>query len=261
MLKKPFLAAGLLVALALGLSACSTAQQGPWQPTLRTFPDQASQDAADKEFAVYDPAEGLNKGIYRFNAEFDEYIFLPVVDAYTFVTPKFVRTGVSNFFLNVGEINNFANSVLQASPKKATVTLGRFVINTTVGLLGTVDVATKMGLDRQQEDFGKTLGHWGVSSGPYVMLPVLGPSNMRDTVGKAVDFVTLAVVTPDRVRDTTAYDIVAYGLRPIDLRYSNDFRYYASGSPFEYELTRYIYTQLRTTQIEKERHDGQSLAP
>jgi phospholipid-binding lipoprotein MlaA len=261
MFKKSLITTSILMAFALSLSGCGTAQPEPPLPTIRAFTDAAAKDSADKEFAIYDPAEGLNKNIYKFNAEFDDYIFLPVVNAYTFVTPKFVRTGVTNFFLNVGEINNFTNSVLQASPKKASLTLARFAVNTTVGLLGTFDVATHMGLDRQQEDFGKTLGHWGADSGAYVMLPVLGPSNVRDTVGKAVDFATLAFITPTDVRNSPTYDVIAYGLRPIDLRYTNDFRYYASGSPFEYELVRYVYTQLRTTQIEKEKHDGPGVNP
>jgi phospholipid-binding lipoprotein MlaA len=230
-------------------------QQEPPIPTTRSFPDQASRDSADKEFMVYDPAEGMNKEIYKFNAEFDDYIFLPVVNAYTFITPKFARTGVSNFFLNIGEVNNFANSVLQANPKKAYITLWRFAINSTVGLLGTFDVATHMGLNRQQEDFGKTLGHWGSGAGAYIMLPLLGPSNVRDTVGKIVDYGTFAYIIPEHVQNSRPYEVVAYGLRAVDLRYSNDFRYYSSGSPFEYELVRYVYTQLRTTQIEKEKKE------
>src|SRR5271156_2034827 len=99
----------ILLAITLSLSACGSMQQDQQMPTTRSFPDQATKDSADKEFMVYDPAEGMNKEIYKFNAEFDDYIFLPVVNAYTFVTPKFVRTGVTNFFLNVGEVNNIAN--------------------------------------------------------------------------------------------------------------------------------------------------------
>ncbi len=243
-----------LAALLLGISACDSSPQEKTEPPRRHFTDAASKEYADKQFAVYDPAEGLNKQIYKFNAKLDEYVLIPVVDAYTFVAPEAVRRGVSNFFLNVGEVTNFTNAVLQVSPRKASTTLGRFVINTTVGLLGTFDVATGWGLKRQPEDFGKTLGHWGAGNGAYVVLPLLGPSNMRDTVGQVVDYATLYFLVPSRVADTAAYDVVAYGLQPVNLRYSNSFRYYSSGSPFEYEIVRYVVTQTRMMEIEKEKH-------
>ena len=255
MFKSHFVRTSILLAGILSLSACGSVPQEPPIAVTRNYSTPEAKESADKEFAVYDPAESANKQIYKFNAEFDDYVFLPVVNAYTFVTPKFVRTGVSNFFLNVGEVNNFANSMLQANPKKASITLFRFVINSTVGLLGTFDVATRIGLYRQQEDFGKTLGHWGSGTGAYVMLPLLGPSNVRDTVGKIVDYGTFAFIIPEHVQNSRPYEVVAYGLRAVDLRYSNNFRYYASGSPFEYELVRYITTQLRTTEIEKEKRD------
>ena len=87
------------------------------------------------------------------------------------------------------------------------------------------------------------------------MLPLLGPSNVRDTVGKIVDYGTFAFIIPEHVQNSRPYEAVAYGLRAVDLRYSNDFRYYSSGSPFEYELVRYVYTQLRTAEIEKEKKE------
>lgn len=209
----------------------------------------------DNEFAVYDPAENTNKHIYKFNAKFDKYVFLPVVHAYTLITPEFVRTGVTNFFFNIGEVNNFINSVLQLSPRKADITLIRFAVNSTIGLAGTFDVATRLGLQRQQEDFGKTLGHWGAGSGAYIMLPVLGPSNVRDTIGQVFDYGTFAIIVPEPVQNNIPYEMVDYGLQPVDIRYRNSFRYYSSGSPFEYEIVRYIYTELRTAQIEKEKKE------
>ncbi len=245
-----------LAFLLLGLfalSACDSAPDKPLEPPRRHFSDAQSKAYADKQFAVYDPAEPLNKRIYTFNAGLDEYVLIPIVDAYKFVTPEFLRTGVSNFFLNVGEVTNFTNAVFQLNPDKAGITLGRFAVNTTVGLLGTFDVATQWDLKRQPEDFGKTLGHWGVPAGAYVVLPFLGPSSVRDTVGQVADYATLAVIIPHDVQESTAYDVAAYGLRPLDLRYSNGFRYYDSGSPFEYEIVRYITTQTRSMQIEKEK--------
>jgi phospholipid-binding lipoprotein MlaA len=221
------------------------------EPPRRHFTTAAGQEAADKEFAVYDPAEGVNKHLYDFNARLDKYFFIPVVDAYTYVTPEFFRRGVHNFFLNIGEVTNFTNAVFQVNPAKAGTTLGRFVINTTVGLLGTFDPATQIGLERQPEDFGRTLGRWGAAPGAYVVLPVLGPSNVRDTIGRVVDYATLYFIIPDSVKDTTPYDVIAYGVQPVDMRYSNSFHYYDSGSPFEYELVRYIVTQTRELGIAK----------
>ncbi len=244
----------ILLAVLSSLFSCSAEQEPPIPPT-RHFTDPAFKAYADQEFAVYDPAEGVNKQIYKFNAELDEYILLPVVNSYIFITPKFVRTGISNFFLNVGEVTNFANSVLQINIRKADITLIRFAVNTTAGLLGTFDIATSIGLNRQTEDFGKTLGHWGAGPGAYIVLPLLGPSNVRDTVGKIVDYGTFVFIIPKHIQNSGPYEVVAYGLQPIDLRYSNSFRYYSYGSPFEYEFVRYISTQLRTAQIEKEKKE------
>jgi phospholipid-binding lipoprotein MlaA len=255
MLKSSVICISVLLTGLFSLTACGSAPQEPPVTPTRHFTNPAFKAYADKEFAVYDPAEGVNKQIYKFNAGLDEYFLLPVVGAYTGVTPKFVRTGVSNFFLNVGEVNNFANSVLQVNPKKAGITLTRFVVNTTAGLLGTIDVATRIGIERQQEDFGKTLAHYGAGTGAYVVLPVLGPSNVRDTIGTIVDYGTFVFIIPEDIQHTVPYEVIDYGLQPVNLRYSNDFRYYSSGSPFEYELVRYISTQRRSAQIEKERKE------
>jgi phospholipid-binding lipoprotein MlaA len=234
------------------LSACATREPyGEGNAPTRRYSDIAASENFQRQFVVYDPVEGTNKHIYKFNAELDNYVLIPIVNGYKTVTPEFVRTGVSNFFLNVGEVTNFINSTLQASPKKASITLARFAINTTAGLLGTIDVATKMGIERRQEDFGQTLGVWGAGPGAYVVLPVVGPSNVRDATGKLVDLVTLSFIIPNHVEDNDGYKVVAYGLLPLDTRYRNDFRYFQSGSPFEYELVRYLNTQSRKLQIEK----------
>jgi phospholipid-binding lipoprotein MlaA len=243
----------LTLALALlALTACSaTVPEDGAQPTQRHFTDDAHEDYAENEFAVYDPAEGTNKYIYKFNAELDEYVLIPVVDAYTYVTPEFLRNRVSDFFLNAGEIGNFINATLQVSPEKAATTLGRFAVNTTVGLLGTFDVATGWGMPRHPEDFGQTFGYWGAGPGPYIVLPFFGPSNLRDTIGTVADFATFSLIVPNHIEDTTTYRIVDYGLKPIDERYSNHFRYFESGTPFEYELVRYVATHAREVEIAK----------
>ena len=236
----------------LTLTSCSSVKpEDNATPVQRRFIDLQEEQYAEQQFTIYDPAEGTNKYIYKFNAELDRYVLIPIVDAYTYVTPEFLRHRVTDFFLNVGEFTNFTNALFQASPGKATTTLGRFVVNTTVGVLGTFDVATEMGLERHPEDFGQTLGYWGVDPGAYVVLPVLGPSNVRDTFGTVVDLATLSLVVPNDVENSTTYEIIAYGVQPLDMRYKNKFRYFESGNPFEYEIVRYVVSHSREMAIEK----------
>ena len=135
---------------------------------------------------INDPFEDLNRDIFVFNEKLDEKILKPTALVYRKVTPQFARTGVTNFFNNLEEIDTTINQVLQGEIKYAFNDAGRFVINTTIGLFGLIDVASKMGLERHEEDFGQTLGVWGVSSGPYIMLPFLGPSNPRDLLSRPI---------------------------------------------------------------------------
>ena len=135
---------------------------------------------------INDPFEDLNRDIFVFNEKLDEKILKPTALVYRNVTPQFARTGVTNFFNNLEEIDTTINQVLQGEIKYAFNDAGRFVINTTIGLFGLIDVASKMGLERHEEDFGQTLGVWGISSGPYIMLPFLGPSNPRDLLSRPI---------------------------------------------------------------------------
>ena len=135
---------------------------------------------------INDPFEDLNRNIFVFNEKLDEKILKPTALVYRKVTPQFARTGVTNFFNNLEEIDTTINQVLQGEIKYAFNDAGRFVINTTIGLFGLIDIASKMGLERHQEDFGQTLGVWGISSGPYIMLPFLGPSNPRDLLSRPI---------------------------------------------------------------------------
>lgn len=243
---------GLLVGTCLLFAACSA--EDPFQgttPPKRQFVDLQHQQYAEQQFAVDDPMEGTNKQLYKFNAQLDRYVLIPIVDAYTYITPEFVRDRVKYFFQNVSEVTNFSNAVLQADMSKAGTTLGRFAVNTTVGLLGTFEVAESIGLQRQPEDFGQTLGVWGVGPGPYLVLPFFGPSNVRDTAGIVVDLVTLSLVIPNDTESEAAYKIAAYGVYPLNMRYVNKFRYFETGTPFEYEFVRYGNTRLREMQIEK----------
>ncbi|WP_142847474.1 VacJ family lipoprotein [Telmatospirillum sp. J64-1] len=236
----------ILVFCAIGLSACASGAPNGVEPPIYQVEEIGR---VYEPIAVSDPLEGMNRRLYKFNARFDEAIFLPVVGAYEEVTPSFLRQRVSDFFLNIAEINTFANSVLQASPQKAFPTAFRFIINSTFGVFGIFDVASEMGLQRHSEDFGQTLGYWGVGNGPYVVLPLLGPSNLRDTVGRVTDFLTLAWVTPAEIGDNPAYQTAQYGLQPIDARSRTPFRYHGTGSPFEYEMVRFFYTEMRQIEI------------
>ena len=236
----------LLILLLAAGGCASSGGTGQYEPPSRDLATvSADPDRAREVLLVSDPWEGANRRVYKFNAQLDRYVLIPVVDAYKFVVPHFLRRRVTSFFLNLGEINVFTNSVLQASPDKATPTLGRFMINSTVGLFGLFDVATELGVPRQTADFGQTLGIWGVDTGPYLVLPALGPSNLRDAVGTAVDWATLAFAIPNSVMDNPAYDYIPYGIQQIDARYQVPFRYHSTGSPFEYELIRYAWMVKR----------------
>jgi len=135
---------------------------------------------------INDPFEDLNRDIFIFNEKLDEKLLKPAALTYRKVTPQFARTGVTNFFNNLEEIDTTINQVLQGEIKYAFNDAGRFVINSTIGLFGLIDVASKMGLERHEEDFGQTLGVWGFDSGPYIMLPFLGPSNPRDLLSRPI---------------------------------------------------------------------------
>ena len=135
---------------------------------------------------INDPFEDLNRDIFIFNEKLDEKLLKPAALTYRKVTPQFARTGVTNFFNNLEEIDTTINQVLQGEIKYAFNDAGRFVINSSIGLFGLIDVASKMGLEKHEEDFGQTLGVWGFDSGPYIMIPFLGPSNPRDLLSRPI---------------------------------------------------------------------------
>ena len=134
---------------------------------------------------VNDPLEDFNRKTYEFNEKLDSTILKPTAELYSKFPPK-VKQGVTNFFNNLEEIDTSVNQLLQGKPKKSLNDLTRFVINSTIGIAGLFDVASKMGLERHEEDFGQTLAVWGVPEGPYIMLPLLGPSTLRDTASRPV---------------------------------------------------------------------------
>jgi phospholipid-binding lipoprotein MlaA len=129
-----------------------------------------------------DPLQGMNRVTYSFNQKFDKYALKPAAQAYTFVTPQFARDRVTNFFSNIGEVPTFFNDTLQGNLKLSVTTLGRFVVNTTIGLLGLFDPASSMGMTKHYNDFGITLAQYGVTTSPYLVLPLIGPSSIRDAL-------------------------------------------------------------------------------
>ncbi|WP_246793246.1 MlaA family lipoprotein [Burkholderia perseverans] len=157
--------AGALTASALLLGGCAT---GP------------NKTAGD-------PLEPMNRAIFTFNDTVDTHIAVPIARGYQKVTPTPVRTAVSSFFSNLGDLGNFANNLLQLRVTDATEDVMRVVINSVFGVAGLFDVASAAGLPKHHQDFGLTLARWGVPSGPYLVLPVFGPSSFRDGVGRAVD--------------------------------------------------------------------------
>jgi phospholipid-binding lipoprotein MlaA len=150
-----------------------------------------------------DPFESVNRGIYSFNEGLDNAILKPTAQAYRAVLPQFIRSSVSNFFSNINDVVVALNNLLQGKFTDAYSDLGRVAINTTIGVLGLFDVASEAGIEKHDEDFGQTLGKWGVGEGPFLVLPFLGPSNGRDAVGRFVDYKTdlAAYVDPTRSRN------------------------------------------------------------
>jgi phospholipid-binding lipoprotein MlaA len=205
-----------------------------------------------------DPWVNTNKSLYRFNYNLDKYLLLPVVNTYEFIMPNFAETGVSNFFNNIGEVRTFYNSLLQAKGGKSMTTLGRFLANSTIGIAGFFDPATSMGLKRQNEDFGQTLGVWGVPKGPYFVMPALGPGTVRSATGFVVDTgihtgIKTALDLPDSI-DSQNGDAIQTGvtvLKTVDNRHQQPFRYCDNGYPFEYELVRYLYGKKRELEVMK----------
>ncbi len=138
---------------------------------------------------TYDPWREGNQRVFAFNDFFDQLLVRPIASTYTFFMPRVVRQGVGNFFSNVRDVNVAVNDLLQFKFQDALSDSGRILINTTIGVWGLIDVASDLGLEKHEEDFGQTLGAWGVGSGPYVVLPVFGASNLRDSFGLVLDTV------------------------------------------------------------------------
>ena len=162
-----------------------------------------------------DPIEPFNRAMFSFNRTADRYVLRPVAKGYDYMLPDFAKKGISNFFSNLGEPITIVNGALQGKFVQAASDTGRFLLNSTAGFVGFMDVATAAGLSRHDEDFGQTLGHYGVGTGVYLMLPLFGPSNGRDLIGRGADYFTnpLYYVQANKEDlETEFYGLTAMGL-------------------------------------------------
>jgi phospholipid-binding lipoprotein MlaA len=222
---------------------------------------EAGRDAKDSQEALppvtpadapsmytYDPWERLNRFTYRFNARFDEAVFLRASNAYRRV-PSPIRSGVHNFFGNLSEVDSIINYVLQWRLKLGVRSLGRFVINSTAGIGGLFDVAAKLKLLGAPTGLSATLAKWGMHPGPYLVIPLLGPSTVRDGLGFLGDYATsYGIDVAGLYRGNVSWALGP--LNAVDQRSNTSFRYYSTGSPFEYENIRFLYVRKRLIEDE-----------
>ena len=167
-----------------------------------------------------DPFEEYNRKVWAFNEFLDDNFAKPTAEVYTSITPDFIEVGITNFFRNLNELDNTANQLLQGRPLLAINDFSRFIINSTIGLGGFIDVGSKFGLERHDEDFGQTLGTWGVGSGPFLMIPIYGPSTPRGLAGRSVSSVlsgTFAIEETDVRIGLTALDALETRARYLEV--------------------------------------------
>jgi phospholipid-binding lipoprotein MlaA len=235
--------------LLLGGCASGPPVEEGYAPPIYEYQRIVPEGVVDVAAEAYDPWEGMNRRIYNFNYHFDRYVFLPVSNGYKRVVPGFARTGVTNFFDNIRDVNTLANSILQLKAEKAAQATGRVLVNTTIGLLGLIDVASYMGIPQPAENFGDTLGRWGVGPGPYLVLPLLGPSSLRDGIGTIPDSLLRNAIYQEYI--PSGWNDYMFLLDAIDTRSRVNFRYFETGSAFEYETVRWLYSTKRELDVAK----------
>lgn len=190
---------------------------------------------------TYDPWERINRFSYRFNSRFDDAVFLPVTRTYQRL-PSPARSGVHHFFGNLAEVDSVINYTLQGRLGSGVKSLGRFIINSTLGIGGLFDVASACKLPGRPTGFGTTLAQWGMHPGPFLVIPFFGPSTLREGVGLLGDYGVSYGIDIGRLYRGD----VSWGLgvaNAVDQRANIDFRYYATGSPFEYDNIRFLYVR------------------
>jgi phospholipid-binding lipoprotein MlaA len=194
-----------------------------------------------------DPFESFNRKVYTFNDTIDRAAVKPIAQAYVKAVPNPIRAGVSNILSNLNDISVALNNILQGKLKNAFSDLGRFTINTTVGLFGIFDVASTTGLDKNDEDFGQTLGYWGIGDGPYIVLPFFGPSNLRDSVSRVVDIKTSATNLMLEPKDRNI--LFSFNIIHRRSQLLNASNILSIAAIDEYEFVRDAYFQKRLNQI------------
>ena len=209
-----------LLAIALALGGCATTGRG--------------------ETTSRDPWEGMNRATHSFNEGLDRAVLKPVATGYDFVMPRFAKEGVNNFFANLDDVPTGLNNMLQGKAGQGVSDLGRFVVNSVVGIFGLWDIATPLGLEKHEEDFGQTLAVWGVNSGPYLVLPLFGPSNLRDGPAR--------VVTPSWAYGDWMGDGATWGLFTLDVVRSRANLFQAETVLQEAALDKYSFIRDAWTQ-------------
>lgn len=247
------IAAGGLVVSAASAHAQNAASESP--PPLVAAP-AASAESVD---TGYDPLQGFNRGSFGFSMGLDRAVLRPVAHGYMAVTPSPLRRRVSAVVYNLGEPSTTVNDILQGKPKRAGRSSARFLINSTIGVLGIWDVATGMGLKAHDADFGQTFGRYGVRPGPYLYVPVIGPSNFRDGVGRVLDFFTdpVGIVGGGY---TTTFGATRLGVQTVDTRARADTAFRALDDATDpYVTARSAYGQYREAFIREATGEVQAL--
>lgn len=249
-----------LTILAL-LATPSLALAQPAQPTQADPAAAAASEAPAVTGApLADPWEPFNRRVFAFNTVVDRAVLEPAARGYRALTPRIARQGVSNALSNLNQPVTVANALLQGDVGRAAQSAGRFGVNSTIGVLGIFDVATGMGLERRQEDFGQTLGVWGVQPGIYLMLPLIGPSTVRDVTGTVVD-VGFQPMTYAQGEDATEGRIALGALGALSAREAaiEQIEALRSNSPDPYVTVRSIYGQARESAVRNGRQDVEAL--
>lgn len=244
------LAAWLATTIVMIATASFAIDVAPPEPVEESVSPFALETIGPAPIDRKDPLETVNRRIYRFNAIVDKWVFLPALRTYRLLVPSPLRSGFSNFLSNLDQITSLTNSILQLDAKKSAGTLGRLIVNTTLGCAGLADPASHIGLIDYNEDFGQTLGRWGVGPGAYLVLPIAGPSSLRDGIGFGLD-VALRSYLQSQLIDVSLLDppYIAWATgQALQARDDQPFRYGEAG-PFEYDLVRYFYLEHRRAEI------------
>ncbi|HEY5683106.1 MAG TPA: VacJ family lipoprotein [Sulfuricaulis sp.] len=251
-----FLRLFIAVTFLVVLTACGTLKHQSNEDAGRESSASQTETALQERNKAKDPFEGFNRAVYKFNEKTDQYVVKPLAKGYRAVVPQPVSKSISNFFSNLYDPANMLYNFLQGKPKAGFSDLGRFIVNSTVGIAGLFDVASKMGLSKHNEDFGQTLAVWGVGDGPYLVLPFFGPSNIRDGASLPVDWYTYP---PNHMEEHSTRDkmfIVEVVDKRAQLLDASDILEQAAGGD-PYAFVREAYRQRRLSLI----YDGNPPQP